>query len=102
MVDSIDFIFLPFCHGVCAFAAVDFVQFKDPGSLIVSLGEGCRILCSNQLHDVLWQSCDVEVLEVLEVQVPDGVVVYAFTHGVGALGWILWNANNFPSGNHFA
>ena len=87
---------------MCAFAAVDLVQFKDPCGLVVSLGERCRIFSSHQLHDVFWQSCDVEVLEVLEVQVPDGVVMDTFTHGVSSLGRILRNVDNLASWNHFA
>ena len=86
---------------MCRFA-IDLIQFIDSAGLIVGLGEGCRILCSDQLHDVLWQSCDVEVLEVLEMQVPDGVVVDPLAHGVCAIGWILWNVDNLSPGNHFA
>ena len=81
---------------------IDLVEFKDSISLIVSLGEGSRFFSGDLLLDVFWLSCNVEVLEVLEMQVPDGVVVDPLAHGVSALCRILWNVDDLASWNHFA
>ena len=63
------------------------------------LRECNRIFGSYKLHNSFGKSGDEKILEVLEMSVPDSIVVDTSTYGIRSVSNIGWNADDFPIGN---